>query len=90
MVDDHVISIIAKKKRSKVPALASIEDLLGSDSVSGTVKKRTLLTREKLRAGMHDPKGLLNLVGHSTNALDRTKKLELLKGAGYEFNFRGK
>ena len=90
VVDDPALSVIPKKKRSKVPALASIEDLLGSDSVSGAVKKRTLLTREKLRAGMHDPKGLLNLVGPSTNALDRTKKLELLKSAGYDFNSKGK
>ena len=82
VVDEPALPVIPKKKRSQVPALASIEDLLGSDSGSGAVKKRTLLTREKLRAGMHDPKGLLNLVGHSTNALDRTKKLELLKSAG--------
>ena len=44
-----------------------------------------LLTREKLRSGLHDPKGLLDLAGPSTNALDRTKKLELLKGAGWNF-----
>ena len=38
VVDDPAFSVIPKKKRSKVPALASIEELLGSDSVSGTVK----------------------------------------------------
>ena len=32
------------------------------------------------------PRGLLNLVGYSTNALERTKKLELLKSAGYDIN----
>ena len=90
VVNDPALSVIPKKKRSKVPALASMEDLFDSDSVSGAVKKRTLLTRERLRAGMHDPKGLLNLVGHSTNALDRTKKLELLKNAGYDFDSKGK
>ena len=44
--------------------------------------KKTLMTREKLRSGLHDPKGLLNLVGPSTDALERTKRLELLKSAG--------
>ena len=32
------------------------------------------------------PRGLLNLVGYSTNALVRTKKLKLLKSAGYDIN----
>ena len=36
---------------------------------------------------MHD---LLNLEGASTNALDRTKKLELLKSAGYDFELKKK
>ena len=31
---------------------------------------------------MDDPKGLLNLVNSSTNSLERTKKLELLKCSG--------
>ena len=45
MLDDPVLSVVPSKKRSKVPASASIDDLMGSDSVSGAVKKRTLLTR---------------------------------------------
>ena len=50
--------------------------------------KKWLLTRQKLRSGLHDPRGLLDLAGPTTNALDRTKKLELLKGKGYNFNVR--
>ena len=53
---------------------------------SKAAKKRILMTREKLRAASHDPQGLLNLGGSSTNALERTKKLELLKSAGFEFS----
>ena len=67
-----------------------MRDLSGGDDLGGTSKKRTLLTREKLRAGMHDPRGLLDLAGPSTNALDRTKKLELLKSADYDFNNKSK
>ena len=48
-----------------------------------------LLTRQKFRAGLYDPKVLLDLTGPSTNALERTAKLELSKGAGYNFNPRG-
>ena len=33
--------------------------------------------------GLHDPKGLLDLVGYTTNALERTKRLELLKTSGF-------
>ena len=32
--------------------------------------------------GLHNPKGLLDLVGSTTNALERTKRLELLKTSG--------
>ena len=44
-----------------------------------------LLTDQRLRAGLHNPKGLLDLVRSSTSALDQTKRLELLKGAGMSF-----
>ena len=79
-------TVIPKKmKRSSVPALASLASLAGEDcGVGGT--KHALLTRAKLRAARHDPKGLLDLSGPTTNALDRTKELELLKSAGYEFS----
>ena len=43
------------------------------------------MTREKLRAGLHDPRGLLNITGSSTNAIERMKRLELLKSAGVDF-----
>ena len=47
------------------------------------------MTREKLRAGLHDARGLLDLAGPSTHALERTKKLELLKSAGFLSRFQG-
>ena len=90
VADDSSLHVAPKKRKSKIPALASLSDLSGGDDLGGTSKKRTLLTREKLRAGMHDPRGLLDLAGPSTNALDRTKKLELLKSAGYDFNNKSK
>ena len=67
------------------PTLASfarMQDLVEHGCVS---KKQALLTREKLRAGMHDPRGLLKMVGSSTNALERAKKMEILKSAGFMF-----
>ena len=75
-----LLGIIPKK--SKIPALAGLSRISDISSSLGASKKRILLTREKLRAGLHDPKGLLDLVGPSTNALERTKKLELLKSSG--------
>ena len=69
-------------KRSKIPALASINQV--AEALAGASSKKALVTREKPRAGMHDPKGLLNLVGSSTDALERTKRLELLKTAGID------
>ena len=68
-------------RRSKVPALASLSRISGLNS-NGSPNKRILLTREKLRAGLHDHRGLLDLSDSSTNALERTKRLELLKSSG--------
>ena len=65
--------------------LQCVSDEVGSSAPS---KKNLLLTREKLRAGLVDPKGLLNLVDSSTNALEHTKKLELLKTSGMLVNAR--
>ena len=76
---------IPKKKKSAIPALADVE-IADSSSNTGLSPKKTLRTRERLRAGLHDPRGLLNLVGSSTNELERTKKLELLKSAGFCFD----
>ena len=42
-------------KKSKIPALASFSAISDICDDRGTSKKRVLLTREKLRAGMHDP-----------------------------------
>ena len=76
-------------KKAKRPALVSIEEVSGN-LFGETPKKKLLMTRERLRAGFHNPKGLLNLVDSSTNALERTKQLELLKSAGFEFNKKDK
>ena len=73
-------------KMSSVPALASLsrmQQLIDQGSVS---KKQALLTREKLRSGLHDPRGLLQMVDSSTNALERAKKREILKSAGFVFD----
>ena len=70
------------KKRCTIPALTSIKQLTGSSESGHTEKKNILITREKLRKGLHDPKGLLDLVGSTTNALERTKRMELLKTSG--------
>ena len=89
VIPDADLAVISKKKRSSIPALNALSALADdkeADSSGG--KKKVLLTRQKLRAGLHDPKGLLDLAGPSTNALDRTAKLELLKGAGYNVNSR--
>ena len=66
------------KKRSTIPALATLQQFSGDNAT----KKSVLVTRAKIRAGQHDPKGLLDLMVTTTNALERTKKLELLKSSG--------
>ena len=53
-------------------------------------KKKVFDKLEKLRPGLHNPKRLLNLVDYSSNAIERTKRLELLKSAGHVFNPQGK
>ena len=69
-------------KKSKIPALAALHLVPGGGTDGQTPRKNVLVTRQKLRAAQLDPKGLLNLVGTSTNALERTKQLELLKTSG--------
>ena len=90
MTVEPLPTVIPKEKKSSIPALASLSSLSDMSEGSGHTKKRTLLTREKLRAGLHDPRGRLDLVGASTNALDRTKRLELQKSAGYDFDVKNK
>ena len=84
-VISEVTEVTPIPKKARIPELASVDEVFadGCDEIS--TRKKVLLTREKLRAGLHDPKGLLDLVGPSTCALDRTKRLELLKGAGMSF-----
>ena len=67
------ISVVAQVqinplKRSKVPALASVAQVSAVDDLQNTPKKKVLMTREKLRSGLHDPRGLLSIAGSSTNA----------------------
>ena len=81
-VDQSAVFSRIPKKRSTIPALASIKQFAGSNESGHTEKKNILITREKLRMGLHDPKGLLDLVGSTTNALERTKRMELLKTSG--------
>ena len=78
------------KKKSEVPALASIDLVTTERSLQNTPKKKVLMTREKLRAGLHDPRGLLNITASSTNAIERMKRLELLKSAGLDFESQTK
>ena len=86
-----VEEVLAKiPKRSSIPALAALERVPGGGGDGMPAKKHVLLTRQKLRAGLHDPKGLLSLVDSSTNALERTKRLELLKSSGRLQKFQGK
>ena len=84
------VTTIPKKVRSSIPALASLHLLTGDDEEGKATKKSVLVTRERLRAGVDDPKGLLNLVDSSTNALEQAKKLELLKNAGLLQKTKGK
>ena len=72
-------------KKPRVPEVASVEEVLATSGDDIASSKKILLTRERLRAGLNSTKGLLDLVGPSTTALDRTKRLELLKGAGMSF-----
>ena len=70
-------------KKSKIPALAALHLVPGGGADGQTPRKSVLVTRQKLRAAQLDPKGLLNLVGTSTNALERAKQLEMLKTSGW-------
>ena len=79
-VDDLLMRI---PKRSKIPALASLHLVPGGGADGQAAKKTVLVTRQKLRAAQLDPKGLLNLVEASTNALERAKQLEMLKTSGW-------
>ena len=69
-------------KKTKIPALAALHLVPGGGADGQATKKNVLVTRQKLRAAQLDPKGLLNLVSVSTNALERAKQLEMLKTAG--------
>ena len=84
-VISKMTELAPKPKKARVPELASVDEVFADGSEEISTRKKVLLIREKLRAGLHDPKGLFNLMGPSTCALDRTKKLELLKGAGMSF-----
>ena len=57
-------------------------ELLGHRDMS---KKQALFTRKKMSAGLHEHRGLSKMMSSSTNALERTKKMEILQCAGYVF-----
>ena len=78
-VDDLLVRI---PKRSKIPALAPLHMVPGGGADGQSAKKNVLVTRQKLRAAQLDPRGLLNLVSVSSNALERAKQLEMRKTAG--------
>ena len=84
VIEDDVPPPSLKRSRT-IPALASVGLVSGSGDTFLSAKK-TLLTRERLRAGLHDPKGLLNLVAPSSDALERATQLELMKSAGVCFD----
>ena len=73
-------------KKPRRPTLASVQQVIDEDGFGSSSQKRALMTRERLRAGEHDPRGLLDLVSTSTSALEHTKRLELLKAAGFILN----
>ena len=85
---DDVVAVPRKKLKSLIPALRALGSPSENTEADASEGKKKLLTRQKLRSGLYDPRGLLDLAGPSTNALDRTKKLELLKGKGYNFNVK--
>ena len=85
MIEDDVPLRFPKKRRGTIPALASVGLVSGSNDTFLSAKK-TLLTRERLRAGLHDPRGLLSLVAPSSDALERATQLELMKSAGVCFD----
>ena len=47
-------STAAPAKRSRIPALAAIDKV--AEALASASSKKALVTREKLRAGMHDPR----------------------------------
>ena len=77
-------SVIPKK--SSIPALASLSRMQELVEHGCITKKQSLLTREKLRSALKDPRGLLKMVSSSTSALEHAKKMEILKCAGVVFD----
>ena len=76
-------------KKGRIPDLATLAQVIEDNRDEVFSKKKILVTRERLRASMNDHKGLLDLVGPSTNALERTKRMELLKSAGINLTTKG-
>ena len=42
-------------KKPRFPVLATVDQITADDGIGGGSKQRALMTREKLRAGLHDP-----------------------------------
>ena len=64
---DDSLKVPAKKQRSSIPALSAWAALSETKEAGSAGGKKMLLTREKLRSGLHDPKRLLDLAGPSTS-----------------------
>ena len=89
VLEEAELSRIPRKKTRFLP-VTDLQPITAGDGSGTSVKKNVLLTREKLRAGLTDPKGLLDLVDSSTNALEHTKWLELRKTSGMLSSFSNK
>ena len=76
-------------KKGRVPDLASLAQVIEENRDGVFSEKKILVARERLRASMNDPKGLLDFVGPSTNALERTKRMEILKSSGINLATKG-
>ena len=81
-IADEELLNIPKKRKGTIPALASV-GIVADACDTGLSVKKTLMKRERLRAGLHDPRGLLNLVKPSTDALERTNTIVWEEGFEY-------
>ena len=61
VVEEADLSRIPKKKTRFLP-VTDLQPITTGDGSGTSVKRNVLLTREKLRAGLTDPRGLLDLV----------------------------
>ena len=58
-----VTDILSIPKKGRIPDLATLAQVIEENWDWVFSKKKILVTRERLRTSMNDPKGLLDLVG---------------------------